>query len=49
MGYRPTNKYLPPRHRTSFRSTEVASSNALAATGAPESKLLRWLDQLFSR
>jgi Fe-S-cluster-containing dehydrogenase component len=49
MAYRPTNKYLPPRKTTSCGTAANPTLAALAATGAPESKLLSWLDRLFSR
>ena len=46
MGYKPTNKYLPPRPRT-----DTSPTNAPKATEvpAPEHKLLRWLDRTFLR
>ena len=45
LGYRPTNKYLPPR--TARAPADGAA--ALEPTGAPESKLLQWVDRLFAR
>jgi Fe-S-cluster-containing dehydrogenase component len=44
LGYRPTNKYLPPRPGRAGEAPAV-----LAPTGAPESKLLQWVDRLFAR
>ncbi len=46
MGYRPTNKYLPPRPRA-----EDGPAAAPAATDAPEpeNRLLRWLDRALAR
>ena len=47
LGYRPVNKYLPPRHQHS------AAIPALAEAARPEdagdSKLWRWVDRLLSR
>ncbi|MDP6951798.1 MAG: 4Fe-4S dicluster domain-containing protein [Alphaproteobacteria bacterium] len=43
LGYRPTNRYLPPR-----KPVEMGAA-PLEATGEPESKLLQWVDKLFSR
>lgn len=43
LGYRPTNRYLPPRVPVTI------SAPALEPTGEPESKLLQWVDRLFSR
>ena len=47
MGYGPTNKYLPPRPRT----TEVGATGAPAAleTAAPEGGFLGWIDAVLSR
>ena len=48
LGYRPVNKYLPPRR-------ERLPANPAAATRSPErategdNKLLRWVDRLLSR
>ncbi len=46
MGYRPTNKYLPPRPRT-----DGSPRNAPEASPAPEpeNRLLRWLDRALAR
>ena len=46
LGYRPTNKYLPPRPRAAADPKDAAE-----ATGAPppESRLLRWIDRALSR
>ena len=43
MGYRPTNKYLPPR-----KAAAPAAAGPVAVTGAG-SGLLRWLDRALSR
>jgi Fe-S-cluster-containing dehydrogenase component len=47
MGYRPTNKYLPPRPRPA-PDAEAAALPA-AETTETESVLLRWLDRALSR
>jgi Fe-S-cluster-containing dehydrogenase component len=46
MGYRPTNKYLPPRPR----KTEAAATGAPAALApvAPAGGFLGWIDRLLS-
>ena len=46
LGYRPTNKYLPPRPRadSSARSAPEASR-----APEPENRLLRWLDRALAR
>ena len=46
MGYRPTNKYLPPRERK--RSIPGCGSTAQYGTGAAQG-LLRWIDSILSR
>jgi Fe-S-cluster-containing dehydrogenase component len=50
LGYRPVNKYLPPRRNR--MSPEPLDLVALAAAGEPETGgngLLRWVDRLLSR
>ncbi len=46
LGYKPTNKYLPPRPRT-----DSSPGRAPEASPAPEpeNRLLRWLDRALSR
>jgi Fe-S-cluster-containing dehydrogenase component len=47
LGYRPVNKYLPPRPR---QAEQPASSSTAPAPQAPVAdKLLRWVDRLLSR
>ncbi len=46
MGYRPTNKYLPPRPRT---DTGADKAPEASQPPAPENRLLRWLDRALSR
>lgn len=47
LGYRPVNRYLPPRPRAPAAAS-ACGSDAPAETGAG-SRLLRWVDQLLSR
>ncbi|HEY4581501.1 MAG TPA: 4Fe-4S dicluster domain-containing protein [Lysobacter sp.] len=46
LGYKPTNKYLPPRPR---RAAAVASAPAEALDTAALPPVLRWLDRVLSR
>lgn len=46
MGYRPTNKYLPPRARK-HDAAVIGAKDELEASGA--SPLLRWIDKVLSR
>ena len=46
MGYRPTNKYLPPRPRADI--SPLAAPDASPAP-EPENRLLRWLDRARAR
>ena len=48
MGFKPTNKYLPPRAMNKVAG-EVAPLAALDPVGTPEGKFLQWVDRLFSR
>jgi Fe-S-cluster-containing dehydrogenase component len=51
LGYRPVNKYLPPRRRHG-ETLAVPVSRAAAEPDpppAPDSRLLRWVDRLLSR
>jgi Fe-S-cluster-containing dehydrogenase component len=45
LGYRPVNKYLPPRPR----QKHACAAPVEAAAPSTGSKLLQWLDQLLSR
>ena len=45
MGYRPTNKYLPPRSR----SENVASQAPALEQAFVEGGLLGWVDRMLSR
>ena len=47
LGYRPTNKYLPPRPRRDRTGTTGAP--ATLETAAPEGGFLGWLDSVLSR
>jgi Fe-S-cluster-containing dehydrogenase component len=50
MGYRPTNKYLPPRPRKDGATGDGPDATvALDPVGSPESKFVQWVDRLFSR
>ena len=44
LGYRPTNRYLPPRAR-SCQDTSIAPLEAVGGEGG----LLGWIDRLLSR
>ena len=48
MGYKPTNKYLPPRAMNKAASGPAPRA-ALDPVGTPEGKFLQWVDRLFSR
>jgi len=48
LGYKPTNKYLPPRPRQKQLSG-CSSMPAADADATPAKGLLRWVDQLLSR
>ena len=51
MGYKPVNKYLPPRPRRDGCGADAAKAAATDATVdfAAASPLLRWMDKLLSR
>ena len=52
MGYRPTNKYLPPRPRRcgdSEADSQAGQAPEPEAAARPENPLLRWADMLLSR
>ncbi|MFZ1429478.1 MAG: 4Fe-4S dicluster domain-containing protein [Geminicoccaceae bacterium] len=44
LGYRPTNKYLPPREPVNLVDMAAPSGRAAAAT--PADRLFRWLDRV---
>ena len=46
MGYQPTNKYLPPRRKTSAPSCGVTAEPAPTSI---ESRFLKWVDRILSR
>jgi sulfite dehydrogenase (quinone) subunit SoeB len=48
LGYRPVNKYLPPRPRQ-VPQTAAGACRAEPAPQATAGRLLRWVDQLLSR
>jgi len=47
LGYRPVNKYLPPRRQRNFPAPAMAATPEPPATG--DNRLLRWVDRLLSR
>jgi Fe-S-cluster-containing dehydrogenase component len=47
LGYRPVNRYLPPRERRSDAGTAAPAEAQYDATSLPP--LLRWVDRLLSR
>jgi Fe-S-cluster-containing dehydrogenase component len=47
MGYRPTNKYLPPRPKVTERRKGPQATQALAPAD-PDGGFLGWLDRLLS-
>ena len=53
MGYRPVNKYLPPRPRRTGAEDDGGAPKALPPAAepgtAPEARLFRWLDSVLSR
>ncbi|CCQ73743.1 4Fe-4S dicluster domain-containing protein [Magnetospira sp. QH-2] len=48
LGYKPTNKYLPPRPRKD-RARDIGAPRRLVPMGKTERLLARWLDKLFTR
>jgi hypothetical protein len=49
LGYKPVNKYLPPR-ATRMMPPSQAAGTALPPTAPPAGdRLLRWVDRLLSR
>ena len=50
LGYRPVNKYLPPRPgRMAAQPEPEAAVAALEPAAAPGDRLLRWIDRVLSR
>ena len=49
MGYRPTNKYLPPRPKMTGTPSLAETFLGGGETVEVESKFLSWVDHLFSR
>ena len=47
LGYRPTNRYLPPRPRRTGSDAESQSEETLNRDRLPP--LLRWVDRVLSR
>ena len=48
MGYKPTNKYLPPRARRANAETSTMPTE-LAPTPGTDNPILRWIDRALSR
>ena len=48
MGYKPTNKYLPPRSRRN-KADSNGMPSVLPATVGNENPILRWIDRALSR
>ncbi|MDP4795483.1 MAG: 4Fe-4S dicluster domain-containing protein [Rhodospirillales bacterium] len=48
MGYKPTNKYLPPRSRRN-KADQNGMPSELPSTAAIENPILRWIDRALSR
>jgi Fe-S-cluster-containing dehydrogenase component len=49
MGYRPVNKYLPPRPRRDGCATRPTAAHEESGDFSTASPLLRWVDKLLSR
>jgi hypothetical protein len=49
LGYRPVNKYLPPRRERKSPGPAAAPPAAPAPAFAGDNRLLRWVDRLLSR
>jgi hypothetical protein len=50
MGYKPVNRYLPPRPRkNSAGCTGAPAALAAPNAGAEANPLLRWIDRMLSR
>jgi Fe-S-cluster-containing dehydrogenase component len=49
LGYRPVNKYLPPRRGRMAPALESSGSVVTTAPEAADNRLLRWVDRLLSR
>jgi len=49
LGYRPVNKYLPPRRGRMAPAPLTALAEAAGADGDGGNRLLSWVDRLLSR
>jgi sulfite dehydrogenase (quinone) subunit SoeB len=49
LGYKPVNKYLPPRPGRMAPNRDSAPGAAPPVSASPADKLLRWVDRLLSR
>jgi len=49
LGYRPVNKYLPPRPRTAGSSEHAARATGSTSPAPPTGGFLAWVDRILSR
>ena len=49
LGYRPVNKYLPPRARTVGASEHAGRATGSTSTSSPAGGFLGWVDRILSR
>ncbi len=49
FGYKPVNKYLPPRQRRDEAAAPPRAAETEVATGAAIEKLFAWVDRVMSR
>jgi hypothetical protein len=49
FGYKPVNKYLPPRARRDGPAVPVSAVESDVATGAAIEKLFAWVDRMMSQ
>jgi len=49
FGYKPVNKYLPPRARRDGHAVPARAAESDVATGAAIEKLFAWVDHVMSR
>ncbi len=49
LGYRPVNKYLPPRHQRKVPAPAARAKRAAEPVPTGDNRLLRWVDRLLSR
>jgi hypothetical protein len=49
LGYRPVNKYLPPRRGRMAAAVTAPETSLAPLEAAADNRLLRWVDRLLSR